>query len=168
MRRQSGFRGEDTATVIKGELTCPCCRAEVQPVLKQQIRNLEQAIKDMAEYCRLFPAIQQQYIVIQNEKIAKLEEELRQAKANKRLVSAELSESNRHNKEILENLKSTKKSLLEKQRVELIEYQKKKAEMRSATKIIKLSKNIKSKSQLSDSDKDVLVVNPDENMIVEP
>ena len=133
---------------IKGELTCPCCRAEVQPVLKQQIREMSKSIKDMAEYVRTFPLIQQQYIEIQNKKIAELENQLREAKMRKRTVSIELSDSNRHNKQVLDRFKAKKKLLLEKLNREMVEYKNKKAEMRASTKAMKIAKNPKVKAQM--------------------
>ena len=126
---------------ITGELKCPCCRAEVLPLLKQQIRIIDHSIKDMTEYIRMFPMLHQTCMVHQNGKIQELEEELRKAKQTKRVVSDELYKTNKYNKQILEQYKITKKSMLEQQREELAEYQRKKAEIRSEAKTKKQAKN---------------------------
>lgn len=131
---------------IKGELKCPCCRMQVQPVLKQQIRDISKIIKDTAEYVRTFPTTQKQYIEIQNKKIAELEKQLIEAKKRKRIVSFELNETNLYNKRVLAQYKAKKKLLFEKLNRELDEYKKSKAEMRSNTKAIKLVKKPKLKA----------------------
>lgn len=125
---------------ITGELRCPCCRGEVQPVLKQQIRIMDHSIKDMSECIRMFPMLHKVCMEHQNEKIQELEEELRKAKHTKRVVSDELYKTNKYNKSILEQYKITKKSMLEQQREELAEYQSKKAAIRSEAKSKKQAK----------------------------
>ena len=106
-------------------LLCPCCRSETAPVLKQQIREMDVSIKQASEYVRMYPMMQQSYIEHQQVKIKYLEEMLREAKHNKRLVFMELAASKRHNKEILENYKYSKRILQEKLRVDLAEFKKK-------------------------------------------
>jgi len=125
---------------IRGELKCPCCRTEVKPLLKQQIQLIDQSIKEMGEYIRMFPAMYQSYMAHQNAKVEELEEKLRQAKHTKRLVSAELCDANKYNKAVLEQYKMTKKSMLDQQREELAEHQRKKADIRSEAKAKKQAK----------------------------
>ena len=119
---------------ITGELKCPCCRAETQPLLKHQIRIMDHSIKDMAECIRMFPTFHHSCMAYQSDMIRDLEEQLRKAKLTKRMVSDELHNSNKHNKHILEQYKITKKQLLDQQREELSEYQRKKAEIRNEKK----------------------------------
>ena len=128
---------------IKGDLTCPCCRAVVQPLLKQQIRSMDDSIRDMAEYVRMFPAMYQSYMSCQNAKIAELEQNLREAKERKRIVHVELTDSHRHNKLVLEKCKATKKAMVEQQRAEHLEYQKKRAETRAQRILHKKKKETK-------------------------
>lgn len=125
---------------IRGELKCPCCRAVVKPLLKQQIQLMDQSIKEMGEYIRMFPAMYQSYMAYQNAKVEELEEKLREAKQIKRLVSAELCDANKHNKGVLEQYKITKRSMVDQHREELAEHQRKKTAIRVEAKAKKQAK----------------------------
>ena len=125
---------------ITGNLKCPYCRCEVQPVLKQQIQMVDNSIKYATEEIRMFPMLHKACMENQDEKIQKLEEQLRKAKQRKHVVSDELYRRLKYNKTALAQYKMTKKSMLEQQRVEFADYQKKKAEIRSEAKSKKHAK----------------------------
>jgi hypothetical protein len=116
------------------KLNCPCCRGEVKPALKQQIRDIDAGIHEMVEYIRMYPMIQRSYIEQQNIRIRELEAALREAKENKRIVSNELMSANKHNKLLLDNCRLHRKNMHDQYQKELEEHRKKKAEVRSQKK----------------------------------
>jgi hypothetical protein len=115
-------------------MACPCCRSETKPILKQQIRNMDNIIKELCESTRMCPLVQKSYIEIQNLKIKELEQLLQEAKEHKKIVVSELNQSNKKAKEVLETYKLSRKQLQEKLREELVEFQKKKTLIRDSKK----------------------------------
>jgi hypothetical protein len=123
-------------------LRCPYCRSETKPLIKQQIRVIDHSIKELSEYINVYPTSHKSYVEKQNARIQELEEMLKTAKQTKRIVITELSKANKYNKEILENHKLSKRILVEKQREEMEEFQRKRAEARNTKKTIKITKGI--------------------------
>lgn len=113
-------------------MMCPCCRSETKPILKQQIRNMDNIIKDMCENTRMSPFVQKSYVEMQTLKIKELEQMLQEAKEHKRIVVSELNQANKKAKEVLETYKLSRKQLQEKLREELAEFQKKKTIIRDS------------------------------------
>jgi len=123
-------------------LNCPCCRAEIEPSMKVQIRDFDVRIRELSDYVRMCPLVQQVYIAQQNDRIRELQEALDEAKKKKRIVTAELADTNRHNKQVLENHKMARKLLYDNLQQEMEEHRRKKSDMRAEKKQAKDAESV--------------------------
>lgn len=87
-------------------LPCPCCRAPIDPTLKQKViqtrENLKRVSENIHDYANVYN-VQMQYHsdVIQN-----LEKSLRDARNAKKIVHQEMTNANRYLKSYQSNLKT--------------------------------------------------------------
>jgi adenine-specific DNA glycosylase len=102
--------------------------------MKVQIRDFDVRIRELSDYVRMCPLVQQVYIAQQNDRIRELQEALDEAKKKKRIVTAELVDTNRHNKQVLENHKMARKLLYDNLQQEMEEHRRKKSDMRAEKK----------------------------------
>jgi len=100
-------------TVEHKILSCPCCRTEIDPTLKQKIKDIRVALKEVSDDVRDYNHIYNLQIQCQNEVIRNLENALRQAKQTKRIVNQEMTNATRYLKDYQNRLKTDLANYLE-------------------------------------------------------
>ena len=94
-------------------LPCPCCRAPIDPTLKQKViqtrENLKLVSENIHDYANVYN-VQMQY---HNDLIHNLEKSLRDARNAKKIVHQEMTNANRYLKNYQNNLKNNLSNYLE-------------------------------------------------------
>lgn len=85
----------------EGELHCPCCRSVIQPLIKQQIENVKNEMKQTKKEIDAFPVVLRSTTKYYDSMIADLEESLKCAKNAKRTMLSEVNNACKYNKKML-------------------------------------------------------------------